>query len=166
MIHKEVNTALRTQKSSSPVSFSNSNGGGRDCLRRQSTSRGHSHRSQPLVASSAAGRQTDRLLHVTDGESRLCFLVDTGSEVRIIPPSKVKRKNLQDTCKFGLPAVNNSPTVTYRTCLLSLNLGLCHAFRLVFIVAIVGIPILGADFLKSYTLLVDMRRRRLLNTRT
>ena len=67
-------------------------------------------RGQPLVATSAAGRQKGRLLYVTDRESRLRFLVDTGAEVSILPPSKAERKNRQNT--FGLLAANSSPIVT------------------------------------------------------
>ena len=104
------------------------------------------------------------LLYITERESRLYFLVDTGSEVSIIPPSKVEGKNWQDT--FGLLVANNSPIVTYETCLLTLNLGLCHTFRWVFIVGNVCIPNFGADFLKYYGPVVDMHRRRLLDIRT
>ena len=96
-------------------------------------------------------------------ESRLHFLVDTDSEVSIIPPSKAELKNRQDT--FGLLAVNNSPIVTYGTHSLTLNLGLCRTFRWVFVIANVRNSILGADFFKCYGLVVDMHRRRLLGTR-
>ena len=78
------------------------------------------------MVTSAAGPQTGRLLYVTDQESMLHFLVDTGSEVSIIPPSKAERKNWLDT--FGLLAANNSPIVTYRTRSPTLNLGLHRAF--------------------------------------
>ena len=88
---------------------------------------------QLLVATSVVGQQTGRLLYVIDRESRLRFLVDTGSEVSIIPPSKAKRKKRQDT--FGLLTANNSPIVTYGTRSLTLNLGLRRTFRWVFMVA-------------------------------
>ena len=122
------------------------------------------HRGQLLVVTSAASQQTGHLLYVTERESRLRFLVDTGSEVCIIPPSKAERKSRQDT--FGLLAANNSPIVTYGTHSLTLNLGLHHTFQWVFMVANVHNPILGADFLKLYGLVVGMHRRRLLDIRT
>ena len=109
------------------------------------------------MATSAAGQQTGRLLYITERESRLHFIVDTGSEVSIIPPSKAEQKNRQGT--FGLLAVNNSLIVTYRTRSFMLNLGLRRTCRWVFMVANVHNPILGADFLKYYGLVVDMRRR-------
>ena len=119
---------------------------------------------QPLEATSVAGQQTGRLLYVTVCESRLCFLVHTGSAVGIIPISKAERKNRQDA--FGLLTANNSPIMTYRTRSLTLNLGLCHIFRWVFVVANARNPIPGADFLKYYGLVVDMCSRRLLDIRT
>ena len=100
-------------------------------------------RGQPLAATSAAGQQMGCLLYVTDWESRLRFLVDTGSEVCIIPLSKDEQKNRQNP--LGLLAANNSPIVTYRTRSLTLNLGLRRTFRWVFMIAIVRNPILGAD---------------------
>ena len=118
----------------------------------------------PLVATSAAGQQTGRLRYVTDRESRLCFLVDIGSALSIIPSSKAERKNRQDT--FGLLVANNSPIVTYGTRLLMLNLGLRRTFRWVFMIANGRNPILGADFLNHYGLVVDMCRGRLLDTRS
>ena len=102
LILEEVNTAPRAQHRSHPRSFSNSIREGRDRSHWWSTSRRRSRRGQSLVVTSATGQQTGCLLYVTDRESRLRFLVDTGSEVNIIPPTKAKRKNRQDT--FGLLA--------------------------------------------------------------
>ena len=52
-------------------------------------------------------RQKGRLFYIMDHKSRLRFLADIGAEVSIIPPSKAKRKNQQDT--FGLLTASNSP---------------------------------------------------------
>ena len=89
-------------------------------------------RGQALVTTSVAGQQTGRILYITEHESRLRFLVDTCSEVSIIPPSKVKRKNRHYAS--SLLTANNLPFVTYGTCSLTLNLGLRRTFRWVFIV--------------------------------
>ena len=97
IFHKEV-AALLAQLSSRPRSFSKSIGGGKDRSRRRSTSRTRPRRGQPIVATSATGQQQmGRLLYVNDRESRLRFLVDTGSEVSILPPSKAEWTNRQDT---------------------------------------------------------------------
>ena len=53
---------------------------------------GGKRRGQPLVATSADRQETGGLLDVTDRESRLRFLVDTGSEVSITPLSKAEWK--------------------------------------------------------------------------
>ena len=126
-IFREEVVALRAQRSSLPRSFSSSNRGGRDRLRWLSHPRTRSRRGQPIVATSTAGPQTGRLLYVTDWESRLHFLVDTGSEVCIIPPSKDKRKHRQNP--FGLLEANNLPIVTYGTRSLTLNIGLRRNFQ-------------------------------------
>ena len=55
--------------------------------------------------------------------------------------------------------------MTYRTRSLTLNLGLHRTFQWVFMVANVRNPILGADFLKYYGVVVDMHHRRLLDIR-
>ena len=125
---------------------------------------GGKRQGQPLATTSTAGQQMGHLLYVTDRESRLCFLVGTSAEVCIIPPSKDERKNRQNL--FGLLAANNSPIVTYGTRSLTLNLGLRRTFRWVFKIGNVRNPILGADFLAYYGLIVDIRRRRLWDTGT
>ena len=55
---------------------------------------------------------------------------------------------------------------TYGTRSLTLDLGLRRAFRLVFVIADISKPILGADFFKHYGLLVDMRSQRLTDSLT
>ena len=47
---------------------------------------------------------------------------------------------------------------------MTLNLGLRRTFRWVFVVASVGIPILGVDFLHHYSLLVDLTNSQLVDT--
>ena len=55
--------------------------------------------------------------------------------------------------------------MTYGTSSLTLNLGLRKTFRWIFRVAKVHNPILGADFLKHHSLVVDMGHKRLVHTR-
>ena len=66
LLPEELNTTFQAQHRSRSRSFSNLNGGDRDCSRRRSTSRRRSHPGQSLVATSAAGPHTGLLLHVTD----------------------------------------------------------------------------------------------------
>ena len=58
-------------------------------------------------------------------------------------------------------AVNNTPITTYGQRSLTLNLGLRRSLPWIFIIADVQNPILGADFLRRFGLLVDMKQRQL-----
>ena len=114
---------------------------------------------QSLAATGATGLQPSRLFYVTDRSTGLRFLVDTGAEVSVVPPSHAERKHQQDG--LSLQAVNNTTIATYGKRSLALDLGLRRTFRWVFIIADVKNPILGADFLRNYSLLVDVRHNRL-----
>ena len=81
-----------------------------------------------------------------------------------IPPTHADRRHSPD--KLTLMAVNNTPIRTYGKRSLTLNLGLRRSLPWIFIVADVQKPILGADFLRNFGLLVDMRKRRLIDTNT
>ena len=84
------------------------------------------------------------------------FLVDTGSEVSAIPPSPPDCRHSPD--KLTLMAMNDTPIRTYGKRSLTLNLGLRRSFPWIFIIAEVQKPILGADFLWHFGLLVDMKQ--------
>ena len=119
---------------------------------------------QQLAATSSAGHPTSRLFYVNDRSTGLKFLVDTGAEVSAVPRSRAYQR---DQCQGpALQAVNNTTIATYGTCSLTLDLGLRRTFRWVFIIADVSKPILGADFLKHFGLLVDMRAQRLTDSVT
>ena len=85
----------------------------------------------------------------------LAQLADTGAEVSVIPPS-TDRRNRRVT--LNLQAVNDTPRATYGNRLLTINIGLRQNFQWIFIVADVKQPIIGADFLRHYKLLVDIAR--------
>ena len=118
---------------------------------------------QLLVATGVAGPSLSRLFYLTDKSNALHFLVDTGAEVSMIPPN-VKDFNHPST--LTLQAVNNSAIPTFGTRSLTLNLGFHRPFHWVFVIAKVHTPILGADFLRHYGLLVDMRGHRLVDSLT
>ena len=63
-------------------------------------------------------------------------------------------------------AVNDTPITTYGKRSLTLNLGLRRNFQWIFLVADVQKPIIGADFLRHFALLVDMRQHQLTDTST
>ena len=119
---------------------------------------------QSLAATSVPGLVPSRLFYVSDRVCGLRFLVDTGAEVSVLSPSHTERKFPQ--ASLTLQAVNGSPIQTFGTRSLTLSLGLRRTFRWVFIVADVAQPILGADFLRHFNLLVDMKRSRLVDSTT
>lgn len=93
------------------------------------------------------------------------FLVDTGAEVSVIPPTAVDKRKKHDQ-SIHLYAANGSRISTFGERKLALNLGLRRPFQWTFIIADVLQPILGADFLKHYNLLVDMKHNRLIDQQT
>jgi cleavage and polyadenylation specificity factor subunit 1 len=90
--------------------------------------------------------------------------VDTGVEVSVLPPTYSERRLHSE----GLPlhAVNGTPIATRGTRFLTLYLGLRRTLRWVFIFADVEQPILGADFLSHFNLLVDMTHCHLVGALT
>jgi len=48
---------------------------------------------QPLMAAGVPGLLPSRLFYVTDCSNGFRFLIDTGAEVSIIPPSPTDRRN-------------------------------------------------------------------------
>ena len=117
-----------------------------------------------LSATRGTGQPPSRLFHVCDAHTNTSFLVDTGSEVSVVPPSFSDRRRTPDP--LTLTAVNNTSIPTYGRRSLTLNLGLRRSLPWIFIVADVQKPILGADFLRHYGLLVDFHGRKLVDTHT
>lgn len=89
-----------------------------------------------------------------------CYLVNTGAEVSVLPASPSDIRYLHRT--VPLQAVNNTSIPTYGYRQLSIDLGLNRVFTWKFVLAPVSIPILGADFLAHYGLLVDVKHKRFL----
>lgn len=104
-------------------------------------------------------------LTVTDCRSGLNFLVDTGANISVIPVTK--RPFYENKCSdYKLYAANGSEIKTYGAKTLELDFKLRRPFRWSFVIADVKRPILGADFLKHYKLLVDVYKRKLIDSVT
>ena len=114
---------------------------------------------QALTATSVPGSELSRLFYVRDPSTNLRFLVDTGAEISVIPPTLSDRATQRTD--LILHAANNTTIHTYGNRSLTLDLGLRRHFRWVFVIADVKTPILGADFLHAYNLLVDIRHAQL-----
>ena len=104
-----------------------------------------------------------RLFYVTDRPSGTRFLVDTGADISIIPPSPAEKRHLSSRT---LQAVNHTSIQTYGEKSLTLDIGLRRTFRWIFVIADLPMPILGADFLANFGLKVDVAHRQLIDTTT
>lgn len=101
-------------------------------------------------------------LFVKDRNTGLRYLVDSGADVSIFPA----RANdvVDDTYK--LYAANGTEIATYGLKICNLDLGLRRQFEWPFVVAKTNKPIIGADFLNKFKLLVDISNRRLIDGET
>lgn len=100
-------------------------------------------------------------IHITDNMSHHRFLIDTGAEISVLPPNPKER--LTPSPSRSLVAANGTKIATYDQKTLNVDLGLKRKFPWAFIVADVSTPIIGPDFLKHYDLLVDSKRKRLID---
>ncbi|CAK9827605.1 Transposon Tf2-6 polyprotein [Anthophora retusa] len=100
-------------------------------------------------------------LFILDRRTNTQFLVDTGADLCVFPRAMI-RDPIAKT-GYELSAANGTPIATYGTTTITLNLGLRRDFTWRFVVADVAKPIIGADFLAHYGLLVDIRNQRLID---
>lgn len=102
-------------------------------------------------------------LFIKDKSTKLKFLVDSGADVSVIPPRYIDQKSKSD---IKLYAANNSSIKTYGIRTIVLDLGLQRKFPWKFIIADVSQPILGADFIKQYSLQIDLKNKRIIDPLT
>ena len=104
-----------------------------------------------------------RLLYVKDDISGRRFLVDTGALVSVFPASGLDTRSHHPSAL--LEAANGSTIHTYGDKVMTLSInGRKYVWK--FIVADVTQPLLGADFLCSNTLMVDVKGQRLVDPTT
>ncbi|GFU61453.1 transposon Tf2-6 polyprotein [Trichonephila clavipes] len=101
-------------------------------------------------------QHTSRLF-LLDRKSGQKFLIVSGSEICVIPPFPTMNKSPQSN--FSLFAANNTKIPAYGMVRKELNLGLRRPFIWTFIIADVSSPIIGADFLKHFNLLIDLKKK-------
>lgn len=89
------------------------------------------------------------------------FLIDTGADISVYPALTGER--LHGPAPLQLFAANQSPIKTFGKKTLNLSLGLNRTFRWTFILADVNKPIIGADFLSHYGLIIDVKNSRLID---
>ena len=105
-----------------------------------------------------------RAYFITDSRSQSHSLVDTGAACSIWPLKLLTEK--PPVSPITLQAVNHFPIPTHSQISRSLDLELRRDFTWVFTVADLPYLILGSDFLHHFSLLVDMRKRRLIGANT
>ncbi|GFS56211.1 transposon Tf2-11 polyprotein [Trichonephila clavipes] len=113
--------------------------------------------SSVIAGMAEPSKHTSRLF-LLDRKSGQKFLIDSGSEICVIPPSPTMNKSPQSN--FSLFAANNTKIPAYGMVHKELNLGLRRPFIWTFIIADVSSPIIGADFLKHFNLLIDLKKKK------
>ncbi|UYV84724.1 hypothetical protein LAZ67_X003220 [Cordylochernes scorpioides] len=98
-------------------------------------------------------------LFVEDKETGLQFLIDSGADVSVIPPTD---KDVPSN-ELLLYAANGSKIVTFGTKVIKIDLGLRRSFQWCFIIAKVNKGIIGADFLNNFKLILDISNKRLID---
>lgn len=118
---------------------------------------------EQLIATEDCIPVENRRLCVWDRNNNLKFLIDTGANVSVLPRScKCVNPGLS-VVEYKLFAANGTQIKTYGVKSLTLNLNLRRDFKWSFIIADVNQPIIGADFLYYFKLLVDIRAQKLVD---
>ena len=118
----------------------------------------------PVPPPSAVATISTNALFLLDTHTGLRFLIDTGICRSLLPKSKVHSGCIAGT-DTNLIAANGSRMLTYSYKTLQLSFA-GSKYKWDFIVADISTPIIGADFLANFNLLVDMANHRLVNTST
>lgn len=92
------------------------------------------------------------------------YLVDTGADISIYPKHLCNKNKTPSGYK--LYAVNGTEISTYGIINVNLDLQLRRSFPWQFTIADTQKPIIGADFLAHYGLLVDMKHKKILDAKT
>ena len=115
---------------------------------------------QAAIAATAGHGPPGRLMLLVDSSSKLSFLVDTGAVFSVIPHSS------------SLPAegphitnASGTPIACWGSREQVVHVG-GLSYKWIFLLAAVAFPILGADFLGNFDLLVDLHRCRLIDGKT
>lgn len=104
-------------------------------------------------------------LFIKDSYNNLEFLVDTGADLSTVPVSVFPNCG-NNMSGLALIAANGTSIKTYGMKLLKIDIGLRRTFVHSFVVTSIKKPILGADFLSKFGVLVDLKRKRLVDQET
>ena len=110
------------------------------------------------------GPSDSKRIHIRDISSGLIYLVDTGSDISLLPAdARALKQNPNDLVLY---AANDSRVSKFGERTTTLNLNVRHPIKWKFCVAAVPYPILGADLLANYHLVPFLHESRLLDTTT
>lgn len=98
-------------------------------------------------------------MFVSDTRTGKQFLVDSGAEISVLPPTAGARP----VSDVVLTAANGTRIKTYGPKTLRLCLGVRRTYAWTFEMADVARPIIGADFLHYFGLLIDVKNHRLID---
>ncbi len=101
------------------------------------------------------------LLFIYDSITKQPFLVDTGAEVSVLPATSLEKRTMSPG-PHSLRAANGTSIWTYGYRNVTLHIA-SNIYNWSFLIANVSRALLGADFLCSHALLVDVRGRRLVD---
>lgn len=107
---------------------------------------------------------TKSRLFVYDPTSRRHYLIDSGSDVCVLPYQTYM--TMKPLSPMRLYSASGTPIKTFGIKTISLSLGLRRLFRWPFVIANISKPIIGADFLKHYGLLIDLKHSCILDPLT
>lgn len=117
----------------------------------------------PRAETVAEGAYMSHRLHIRDRKTGQYFLVDTGADISVVPAdSKIKLA----PANLKLFAANDTRIDTYGESHRELDLGLRRPIKWNFCIAAVPHAIIGADLLNHYGLIVDLKKRRLIDSTT
>lgn len=106
---------------------------------------------------------THQRLFIRCKKTSYSFLVDTGSDLSILPNNILHRKRIISSTLF---AANGSPINTYGKLRATVHLPHLPPYEWDFTIADIHTAILGADFLRHFGLLVDLQNQRLIDSHT
>ncbi|GFY37362.1 transposon Ty3-G Gag-Pol polyprotein [Trichonephila inaurata madagascariensis] len=111
------------------------------------------------------GSSKIRYYHSKFGKhAKRCRSPYSGSDVSCLPVPEMFKKLSPEPLQLFV--ANNSKILTYGSKLLNIDLGLRRNLSWKFLIAFVPIPIIGADLLENFGLLVDLKRRNLIDSVT
>lgn len=116
-----------------------------------------------MAATDAIGQNNCRLL-VYERTSKTNLLVDTGADISVLPPTPDDRQ--KSTSLLHLVAANGTKIDVYGKRLVNIDIGLRRIFPWTFTIANVSRPILGADFLSHFGIIVNLKSKQLTDSLT